>query len=178
MNKIKVALAAGVITVGLSGCVSSSGSTQATGTAVGATGGALAGAVIANNTGGTPLVGALIGGIAGGIIGNAIGAYLDEQERQAMDAAMRKAAEAKTGERVVVTVPKTSKTPSTSKSTTTSTKTSKDVTKIEVIPGDSYTNAAGQQCRPMEQVVEKDGKTIQGKSAMCNTGKGWTEAAV
>ena len=166
MKKIKVALAAGVLSVGLNGCVSTTGSNQATGTAVGATGGALAGAVIANNTGGSPWVGALIGGLAGGIIGNAIGAYLDEQERQAMDAAMRKAAaEAKPNQKVAWTAPAPSK------------KSGKKTTGY-VIPGEIYTNAAGQQCRNIEQVAEKDGQTIQGKTTACKTDKGWTEAAV
>ncbi len=166
MNKIKVALAAGAITVGLSGCVSTTGSNQATGTAVGATGGAIAGAVIANNTGGSPWVGALIGGLAGGIIGNAIGAYLDEQERQAMDAAMRRAAaEAKPNQKVAWKAPAPSKK-------------SGKVTTGYVIPGEIYTNSAGQQCRNIEQVAEKDGQTIQGKTTACKTNKGWTEAAV
>ena len=178
MNKIKVALAAGAITVGLSGCVSTTGSNQATGTAVGATGGALAGAIIANNTGGNPLVGALIGGIAGGIIGSSIGAYLDEQERLAMEAAMIKAAaEAKAGEKVVWTAQTPTTPTKTSKSTKTATQT-KTTTTGYVVAGESYTNASGQQCRNMEQVAEKDGQTIQGKTTMCNTGKGWTEAAV
>ena len=165
MKKIKVALAAGAIVVGLSGCVSTTGSNQATGTAVGATGGAIAGAVIANNTGGSPWVGALIGGLAGGIIGNAIGAYLDDQERQAMDAAMRRAAEAKPNQKVAWTAPAPSKK-------------SGKVTTGYVIPGEIYTNSAGQQCRNIEQVAEKDGQTIQGKTTACKTDKGWTEAAV
>jgi len=167
MHNIKVALVAGVISVGLGGCVTTNtGSNQATGTAVGATGGAIAGAVIANNTGNNPWMGALIGGLAGGIIGNAIGAYLDDQERQAMEAAMRKAAaEAKPNQKVAWTAPKPSK------------KSGKKTTGY-VIPGEIYTNAAGQQCRNIEQVAEKDGETIKGKTTACKTDKGWTETAV
>ena len=161
MDKIKVVMAASAITVGLSGCVSTTGSNQATGTAVGATGGAIAGAVIANNTGGSPWVGALIGGLAGGIIGNAIGAYLDEQERQAMEAAMvRAAAEAKPNQKVVWTAPAPSK--KSGKKTTGS-----------IIPGEIYTNSSKQQCRNMETATVKDGQTFQEKTTLCKTDTGW-----
>jgi surface antigen len=165
MKKIRTPIAACLICMGLSGCTATTGSNQATGTAVGATGGALAGAIIANNTGSNPLIGALIGGIAGGIIGGAIGAQLDEQERLAMAAAMKKAAVAKPNKKIAW------------KSPTPSKKSGKKTTGY-VIPGEIYTNTSGQQCRNIEQVAEKDGQTIQGKTTACKTSKGWTEAAV
>ena len=165
MKNIRTPIAACVICVGLSGCTATTGSNQATGTAVGATGGALAGAIIANNSGANPLIGALIGGIAVGVIGAAIGAQLDEQERIAMEAAMQKAAEAKPNQKIAWTSPTPSK------------KSGKKTTGY-VIPGEIYTNTSGQQCRNIEQVAEKDGQTIQGKTTACKTNKGWTEAAV
>ncbi len=165
MKNIRTPIAACLICVGLSGCTATTGSNQATGTAVGATGGALAGAVIAHNSGVNPLIGALIGGIAGGVIGAAIGAQLDEQERIAMEAAMQKAAVAKPNQKIAWTSPTPSK------------KSGKKTTGY-VIPGEIYTNTSGQQCRNIEQVAEKDGQTIQGKTTACKTNKGWTEAAV
>ena len=165
MNNLRTPIAACLICVGLSGCTATTGSNQATGTAVGATGGALAGAVIAHNSGVNPVIGALIGGIAGGVIGAAIGAQLDEQERIAMEAAMQKAAVAKPNQKIAWTSPTPSK------------KSGKKTTGY-VIPGEIYTNTSGQQCRNIEQVAEKDGQTIQGKTTACKTNKGWTEAAV
>ncbi|MCO5759902.1 MAG: hypothetical protein EP309_06005 [Gammaproteobacteria bacterium] len=165
MKNLRTPITACVICIGLSGCTATTGSNQATGTAVGATGGALAGALIANSTGGSPWVGALIGGLAGGLIGGAIGAQLDEQERQAMEAAMQRATVAKANQKIAWTSPTPSK------------KSGKKTTGY-VIPGEIYTNAAGQKCRNIEQVAEKDGQTIQGKTTACKTEKGWTEAAV
>ena len=164
MKNIRTPIAACLIAIGLSGCATT-GSNQATGTAVGATGGALAGAIIANNTGGNPRIGALIGGIAGGVIGAAIGAQLDEQERMAMEAAMQKAAVAKPNQKIAW------------KSPTPSKKSGKKTTGY-VIPGEIYTNTSGQQCRSIEQVAEKDGQTIQGKTTACKTSKGWEASAV
>ena len=165
MKNLRRPIAVGLICAGLSGCMATTGSNQSTGTAVGATGGAIAGAVIANNTGGNPWVGALIGGLAGGLIGNAIGAYLDEQERIAMEAAMQKAVVAKPNQKIAWTASSPSKK-------------SGVKTKGYVVPGEIYTNASGQQCRNFEQVAEKDGETLQGKVTKCKTDKGWTEAAV
>jgi surface antigen len=165
MNSLRTPIAACLICMGLSGCTATTGSNQATGTAVGATGGALAGAVIAHNSGANPLIGALIGGIAGGVIGAAIGAQLDEQERIAMEAAMQRAAVAKPNQKIAWTSPTPSK------------KSGKKTTGY-VIPGEIYTNTSGQQCRNIEQVAQKDGQTIQGKTTACKTNKGWTEAAV
>jgi surface antigen len=165
MNNLRTPIAACLICMGLSGCTATTGSNQATGTAVGATGGALAGAVIAHNSGVNPLIGALIGGITGGVIGAAIGAQLDEQERIAMEAAMQRAAVAKPNQKIAWTSPTPSK------------KSGKKTTGY-VIPGEIYTNTSGQQCRNIEQVAEKDGQTIQGKTTACKTNKGWTEAAV
>ena len=165
MKNIRTPVAACLICVGLSGCTATTGSNQATGTAVGATGGALAGAVIAHNSGVNPLIGALIGGITGGVIGAAIGAQLDEQERIAMEAAMQRAAVAKPNQKIAWTSPTPSK------------KSGKKTTGY-VIPSEIYTNTSGQQCRNIEQVAEKDGQTIQGKTTACKTTKGWTEAAV
>lgn len=125
----------------------------------------MAGAVIAHNSGVNPIIGALIGGIAGGVIGAAIGAQLDEQERIAMEAAMQKAALAKPNQKIAWTSPTPSK------------KSGKKTTGY-VIPGEIYTNTSGQQCRNIEQVAQKDGETIQGKTTACKTNKGWTEAAV
>lgn len=42
-----------------------------------------------------------------------------------------------------------------------------------VIPGEIYFNAQGLQCRNIEQVADKDGKTIQGKTTACKTEGGW-----
>jgi surface antigen len=165
MKNLRTPITACVICIGLSGCTATTGSNQATGTAVGATGGALAGALIANSTGGSPWVGALIGGLAGGLIGGAIGAQLDEQERHAMEAALQGATVAKANKKIAWTSPTPSK------------KSGKKTTGY-VIPGEIYTNAAGQKCRNIEQVAEKDGQTIQGKTTACKTEKGWTEAAV
>ncbi len=165
MKNIRTPIAACLICMGLCGCTATTGSNQATGTAVGATGGALAGAIIADNSGGNPLIGALIGGIAGGIIGGAIGAQLDENERREMEAAMRRAAVAKPNQKIAWSSP----TPS---------KKSGKKTKGYVIPGEIYTNTSGQKCRNIEQVAEKDGERIQGKTTACKTDKGWTEAAV
>ena len=165
MKNATRSIAACLVCAGLSGCMATTGSNQATGTAVGATGGAIAGAVIANNTGGNPWVGALIGGLAGGLIGNAIGAYLDEQERLAMEAAMQKATLAKPNEKIVWTSSKPSQ------------KSGKK-TKGYIVPGEIYTNASGQQCRNFEQVAEKDGQTLQGKVTKCQTDQGWAETAV
>ncbi|MBK8638684.1 MAG: hypothetical protein IPN92_10500 [Chromatiaceae bacterium] len=44
-----------------------------------------------------------------------------------------------------------------------------------VIPGDIYINDKGQQCRNIEQIAEKDGKTIQGRTTACKTANGWAE---
>lgn len=46
-----------------------------------------------------------------------------------------------------------------------------------IIPGEVYMNTSGQQCRTIEQVVEKNGQIMKGKTTACKTANGWTEAA-
>jgi surface antigen len=191
--KIKTFALTLLVTVGLTGCVTTTGgSNQATGTAIGTAAGAALGALIADNSGKNAWVGAMIGGMAGGLIGSAIGAALDEQERQALAAATERALKAKANQKIAWTTPDAAPSKSSKKKTskskastekTTATKTastkkqpttpSKEKATGYVVAGEVYTNSSGQQCRNVQQVANKDGKHLEDKKSFCKSGKSW-----
>lgn len=178
MRKLANFAIAFLITLGLSGCLATTGdSNEAKGTAIGTAGGALLGGIIANNTGGNTALGMLIGGAVGGLIGNRIGAALDERERQELARLTERAARAKSNRTITTTVqPSPKKT-----AKTTSSKSSAPApkpTELKVTPGEIYTKSDGQQCRDIAQVAVKDGKTYQDSATMCKSGSDWTAAAV
>lgn len=84
--------AAALVSVGLSGCVSS-GPRESAGAVLGAGGGAITGGLIGGALGGSrgTVAGALLGGAIGGITGSAIGRDLDEQDRRIALAAQSEA---------------------------------------------------------------------------------------
>lgn len=66
---------------------------QNAGAVTGALAGGLLGALVGGHRGSDRLAGAVIGAAAGGLLGSAIGASLDEQDRQAAEAAQMRALE-------------------------------------------------------------------------------------
>jgi surface antigen len=193
VTKIKILALTFLVTVGLTGCVTTTGgSNQATGTAIGTATGAALGALIANNSGNNAWVGAMIGGMAGGLIGNAIGAALDEQERKALALATERALTAKANQKIAWSAPeaapskkaatKTTKTKTaTAKTTATKTAATKKQTTTPsqekatgyVVAGEVYTNSSGQQCRNVQQVANKNGQRLEDKKSFCKAGKNW-----
>ena len=75
--------AAGVLCLGLSGCVAGDGSKQQAGTVIGAVVGGVIGSQFGGSTGARIAAG-VAGTLIGGFIGSAIGAQLDEADRQAL----------------------------------------------------------------------------------------------
>lgn len=114
---------------------------------------------------GGAVLGRFVGNIkkVGRLVGKKISQVLDAAERQMMADATEKAATAKTSQPV--------------KWKSTSKRTGKK-TEGMVIPGDIYTNADGQQCRDMRQIVTKDGATIEDQVRVCNQDNDWGAAAI
>lgn len=81
-----------VSALALSGCQTTTGSNQTTGTLLGGLAGAAAGAQFGSGEG--RLVAVVIGALAGAIAGSMIGQSLDEADRQKAEAAARQAANA------------------------------------------------------------------------------------